>query len=355
MLAAAPADRLPAASLTQTVALSRWWIATRDGLFFAQDWCNPLMELPRFVHPNPYRRSPMSKRPFIVVGGIVFVVAGWALFRPELLFIDKTVNESFPTATAAAVKTSMPAQAMPLASGMFHSVAHDTKGTATILQLPNGQRVLRLTNFETSNGPDVRVLLVAANDASDNDTVKNNMPRELAPLKGNIGDQNYDIPADVDLAKYKAATIWCNRFSVNFGTAPLTTAGTGSEMSPSVAMHDAMPAQPTALATGMFHSVAHDTKGTATVYKLADGKRVLRLSDFETSNGPDVRVLLVAANDASDNDTVKNNKPIELGKLKGNVGDQNYDIPADVDLAKYKAATIWCNRFSVNFGTAALK
>jgi hypothetical protein len=81
---------------------------------------------------------------------------------------------------------------------------------------------------------------------------------------------------------------------------------------------------------------------------------VLRLADFSTSNGPDVRVLLIAANDAPDHDTVKNSKPIELGRLKGNIGDQNYDIPSTIDLQAYRAVTIWCNRFSVNFGTAAL-
>ena len=63
---------------------------------------------------------------------------------------------------------------------------------------------------------------------------------------------------------------------------------------------------------------------------------------------------LRSAADATDNDTVKNSSPIELGALKGNVGDQNYDIPADLDLNKYKAVCIWCDRFSVNFGAAPL-
>ena len=87
---------------------------------------------------------------------------------------------------------------------------------------------------------------------------------------------------------------------------------------------------------------------------LDDGSRILRLTDFTTSNGPDVRVYLVAASDANDNDTVKRSGFVELGKLKGNDGDQNYDVPADLDLGKYRAVTIWCNRFSVNFATAPL-
>ena len=80
---------------------------------------------------------------------------------------------------------------------------------------------MRLTNFETSNGPDVHVYLVAAEDAKDDATVKYAGFIDVASLKGNIGDQNYDLPANADLTKYRAVTIWCKRFSVNFGTAPL--------------------------------------------------------------------------------------------------------------------------------------
>ena len=146
---------------------------------------------------------------------VVLIVAGaaWYAFRPERLFINQKVNEQFPTAAAA---SNTP---MRLASGEFHSGAHETKGAAAIFQLGDGKRTLRLTNFATSNGPDVRVYLVAAPDAKD--TVKNAGFVELGSLKGNIGDQNYDVPANVDLAKYRAVTIWCARFGVNFGTAPL--------------------------------------------------------------------------------------------------------------------------------------
>ncbi|HEX7330450.1 MAG TPA: DM13 domain-containing protein [Pyrinomonadaceae bacterium] len=146
---------------------------------------------------------------------LALIIAGfsaWYAFRPERLFINQTVNEQFPTASAANNQ---------LASGQFHSGAHETKGMATVFQLSDGKKTLRLTNFETSNGPDVHVYLVAAPDAKDNDTVTKAGFVDLGSLKGNIGDQNYDLPADTDLAKYRAVTIWCKRFSVNFGTAPL--------------------------------------------------------------------------------------------------------------------------------------
>jgi hypothetical protein len=158
----------------------------------------------------------------VVLGGI-----GWYLFRPELLFVNKKVNEELAVAPAvSATDVASAAATLPatLFAGHFHSVAHETKGTATIHDLGGGHRVLRLTEFATSNGPDVRVYLVAAADAADNETVTKAGFIELGRLKGNEGDQNYEVPADLDLAKYRAVTIWCRRFSVNFATAPLTPA-----------------------------------------------------------------------------------------------------------------------------------
>lgn len=157
----------------------------------------------------------MSKLKIVItLGVVVAAVVGWALFRPELLFINKTVNESLPGSNGANDQEM-------LASGTFHGIAHDTEGSATIYQFPNGKRVLRFTDFETSNGPDVQVFLAEAADANDNETVKAGY-FSLGRIKGNKGDQNYELPDDLDLSKYHSVVIWCNRFSVNFGTAPLT-------------------------------------------------------------------------------------------------------------------------------------
>jgi hypothetical protein len=168
---------------------------------------------------EPMMGAANRRRGTIAAVAIAVVAVAWYLFRPELLFVNKSVSEAFP----AAVAGQMPSETVgePQARGMFHSAAHETKGEASIYQLADGKRVLRLTGFETSNGPDVHVLLGKAADASDNDTVKNAGYVDLGSLKGNIGDQNYEIPADVDAKEYNSVTIWCNRFSVNFGTAPL--------------------------------------------------------------------------------------------------------------------------------------
>ena len=110
------------------------------------------------------------------------------------------------------------------------------------------------------------------------------------------------------------------------------------------------------VATGNFHGAAHKTSGRATIYSV-DGKETLRLTKFKTSNGPDVHVVLIAASDAQDNENFldKSVERVELGKLKGNEGDQDYAIPSGTDLSKFKAVSIYCERFNANFGTAPLE
>ena len=158
----------------------------------------------------------MSKRTFLILAGLFVLGTGWLVFRPEKLFVNKTVNETLPAQTV----TVSNMQRVLLAGG-FHGVAHETKGTATVYQLNDGKRVLRFTDFETSNGPDVQIYLGMASDAKDNATVTNAGFYSLGPIKGNRGDQNYELPADLDLAKYHSVTVWCRRFGVNFATAPL--------------------------------------------------------------------------------------------------------------------------------------
>ena len=152
---------------------------------------------------------------------IILAIVGWYLFRPERLFIDTTVNESLPeandnTATAAASPKT-------ISKGTFHGVAHDASGNAEIIELSDGKKILRFTDFKVSNGPDVVVYLSSVNDANDNDTIKNSDFILISELKGNVGDQNYELSPDVDLSKYNSAVIWCRRFGVNFAVAPLTS------------------------------------------------------------------------------------------------------------------------------------
>jgi hypothetical protein len=158
----------------------------------------------------------MQKYRIILPVIAVVLLVAWYAFRPERLFVNQRVHEELPTAQAA----NSPAR--PLASGKFHSVAHATSGTAAVYQLADGTRLLRFTDFKTSNGPDVHVYLVAADDASDSESVTKAGFVDLGSIKGNIGDQNYALGSDVDLSKYRAVSVWCKRFSVNFGAAALS-------------------------------------------------------------------------------------------------------------------------------------
>ena len=90
----------------------------------------------------------------------------------------------------------------------------------------------------------------------------------------------------------------------------------------------------------------HDAQGDAYTIPLEDGSTVLRLENFQSTNGPDLFVYLSTDDDASEF--------INLGELKANKGNQNYKIPNDVDLSKYNNVLIWCKSFSVLFGSAEL-
>ena len=149
----------------------------------------------------------------IPVAAVLALVA-WYVFRPERLVVNRRVDEAMPTGQGGLLS-------QPLESGRFYSILHPTEGTATIFQMGDGTRILRLTSFRTSNGPDVHVYMVAAADAKDVATVQQAGFIDLGVLKGNIGGQNYILGNDVDLGKYRAVSIWCKRFSVNFGAAAL--------------------------------------------------------------------------------------------------------------------------------------
>jgi Electron transfer DM13 len=105
-----------------------------------------------------------------------------------------------------------------------------------------------------------------------------------------------------------------------------------------------------ALRTGSFVGVGdgiHNAGGTAKVIPLQDGSNILRLEDLQVTNGPDLYVYLATDKSASDF--------VNVGKLKANNGNQNYDIPTETDLTKYDTVLIWCRPFSVLFGSAELE
>ncbi|MEM1378844.1 MAG: DM13 domain-containing protein [Pseudomonadota bacterium] len=151
--------------------------------------------------------------PVFIVGNISGA-ALWYLFSP--LFIDQVVQEELVNANAFEA----------VASGAFRDAdaAHRGQGNATILRNGSGETVLRLTEFEVTNGPDLEVWLSSVADPQASRDVSNGEWVSLGQLKGNIGDQTYTIPADTDLSQYRSVVIWCEQFGVLFLPAMLTPA-----------------------------------------------------------------------------------------------------------------------------------
>ncbi|MFF5638402.1 DM13 domain-containing protein [Streptomyces sp. NPDC012825] len=170
---------------------------------------------------------------------VMVVAAGLVWFKPWALWVDKTVDEALPSASAPATASATspvaganpsfpvpvaPAGPTTVAQGFFIGHEHATTGMVKIVRLADGSHTLRLEGLDTSNGPDLRVWLSDApveegragwGVFDDGEYV------DLAKLKGNKGDQNYPLPTNIDWSKYPSVSIWCDRFDVSFGAAAL--------------------------------------------------------------------------------------------------------------------------------------
>jgi hypothetical protein len=204
-----------------------------------------------------------NNKPLVGLGGVVgLAVAAWlafGFFGVQALFLDQEVDEADPfalettgtvtaapetsgdidaegsgdggnesTGTDAAVPTGTEGSNTPAAptvtvesSGSFIGLDHPAAGDVTI-STDGTQRFLRFENFETDNGPDLFVYLVAGAGAEGDPGLFDDDFVNLGPLTGNIGDQNYEVGLDVDLDRYTTVVIWCDRFNSAFGAADLT-------------------------------------------------------------------------------------------------------------------------------------
>jgi hypothetical protein len=157
----------------------------------------------------------ISAAAFTGAGLLIFVLV-W--FQPQKLFLSKTVNEPVPGVTQTAGEANRTATAGRSPPPGLQVVR---SGTAIVLRRPAGRLVLRLERLTTSNGPDLRVYLSHVPASSDLHAYRTGFI-DLGALKGNRGNQNYAIPAGTDLSAFNSAVIWCRRFAVGFGVAPLS-------------------------------------------------------------------------------------------------------------------------------------
>jgi len=164
-----------------------------------------------------------------VIAVTVFVLF-W--FQPQKLFIDDRVDEEIPTAASSTDSTTPdsaattpsdspdPPEPVEHARGEFVSLDHGTSGIARVLELADGRRIVRLEGLDTDNGPDL-YLYLGANPADGDEGSFDDEFVNLGRLKGNQGDQNYELPAATDLDRHSTVVIWCDRFDSAFGAADL--------------------------------------------------------------------------------------------------------------------------------------
>jgi hypothetical protein len=217
---------------------------------------------------RPPPGAPRRRRRWLAVAGVLAIVVlavVLAWFQPQVLLYDTTVEDDFPTATptpegrevdtdmttrdeavedadsedvvteneaadsattedAAPADDPSPTDEEPLAllTGSFDSRNRYTvTGDATVYELPDATRILRLEGFEATNGPDLFVYLTVEDTSASSDAALAAEYEDLGVLRGNVGDQNYPIPADIDLARFDTVVIWCRRFGTAFGAADL--------------------------------------------------------------------------------------------------------------------------------------
>ncbi len=127
--------------------------------------------------------------------------------------------------SAPSITVAQPGQPVVLAMGQWQGIDsfHQTQGRAILVRLPDGRRFIRFEDFRVTNGPDLYVYLSGHPSPRTGPQLHEGAAFEVARLKGNIGGQNYELPADLDLSKFKSVAIYCKRFSVMFGSAQLTT------------------------------------------------------------------------------------------------------------------------------------
>jgi hypothetical protein len=157
----------------------------------------------------------------LVIALIIALSVAWWLASP--LFIDRVVDEPLGSVMPLESFVLVQASAAPLAVGNFHDIdsIHKGSGTATFYELEDGSRILRFEPFDVTNGPDLHVYLSVLPDPLTSEEVRSAEYIDLGKLKGNVGNQNYEISAEVDLASIQSVVIYCQPFHVVFSVAPL--------------------------------------------------------------------------------------------------------------------------------------
>ena len=236
----------------------------------------------------------------VVVAMGVFVIA---YFEPHKLFIDQEVNEDFPAPVAVATTTAT-TEATPI-----------IEATTT-------------TSPPATTAPD-EPATTTTSDAVETSQSENR-------------ERGFSPASEEEKEKPPATTT------------STTVAPTTTTVPPTTTTTEAVPEGPVLLSSSEWISLGHPGTGTVLVYRQPDGSHVIRFKDLAVSNGPDLLVILSASPLVNDQNAYSEVEYVSLGDLKGNKGNQNYEVPAEVNLEKYQTVAIWCRRFNYTFNAADL-
>jgi hypothetical protein len=259
----------------------------------------------------------MRLRTLIIVAGLIgLVVIGavaWYLISP--LFIDKTVDEAFPFEVPSQEGLAQMTEAEK--TEIEASFAEAIPGEAELSQMSEPQRQAVATKV---------------------------MEAALA-----MPDHEMDEPMPVATTSTEVEST-----ETRATDEQATPTQPAEEQATETPTAEPEPAQPIVVLQGQFQDADsfHEGSGSATVYQLPDGGLTLRFEDFSATNGPDLHVLLASGPAPASSDDLGDY--LDLGSLKGNVGNQNYEIPPGTDLSQFKSVVIYCVPFHVVFATATL-
>ena len=269
-----------------------------------------------------------SKRNIAIIAVVILIpvlVIGWWLLSP--LFISKTVEEEFPFSASAVVPENMERKDVEMVMSRMAEMGQEVD-----------EPMMKMDDMGSGAGEmmdspmmDTVADTAAAGAAAD-------LSKDMAPYMPE------GLPATTEQVMVQ---VMAGRIKENLEEA----------MTDAMAQPPADPPAPIGLKQGEFTDADrfHQGSGQATIYRLPDGSHVLRLENLDVTNGPDLRVILSPSPDPQSSAEVKGQGYIELDKLKGNRGNQNYPIPAGFDVNPIQSVVIYCKPFRVIFSVASLQ
>ena len=274
-----------------------------------------------------------------VVVAIPVLALAWWLGSP--LFINKTVDEEFPFSVNAVVPAGMTQR--QIEETMSTMAMMDTEAVAGAMPSMTSDEMMAVVTEEMVSemmaGMTLEVLAgMAAGEMPEGmaEQMASGVTETMTEMMTEMVAQG-EVPQEM--------------------VEQMMSGGTESVADMMASMAEMMAAAgPVALKQGMFRDADsfHRGEGSATVYQLPDGAYVLRFEDFRVTNGPDLRVILASHSDPMGRGNVHSGEYVELGKLKGNIGNQNYIIPEGLSPDDYNSVVIYCKPFQVLFSVAPL-